>query len=39
MRSLAVAAVGGASLGEAGANTALVVKAAKGPSWPAGRQA
>lgn len=39
MRSLAVSAVGGASLGEADANVVLVVKAAQGPSWPAGWQA
>jgi len=39
MRSLAVSAVGGGSLSEANANVVLVVKAAQGPSWPAGRQA
>lgn len=39
MRALEVSAVGGASLGEADANVALVVNAAKGSSWPAGRSA
>lgn len=39
MRSREVAAIGEASLGEADANVSLVVKAAKGSSWPAGRQA